>query len=82
MGRIARADQISVVLYGRKAFSGNFTLKEAWARLKQANALAVQAMFPPTSRDEMRGRSGDLCREKEGPPEVQNAFSVSTPDER
>ena len=23
--------------------------------------LAVQAMFPPTSRDEMRGRSGDLC---------------------
>jgi cytochrome c peroxidase len=23
--------------------------------------LAVQAMFPPTSRDEMRGRAGDLC---------------------
>jgi cytochrome c peroxidase len=24
--------------------------------------LAVQAMFPPTSRDEMRGKEGDLCR--------------------
>ena len=23
--------------------------------------LAVQAMFPPTSRDEMRGKAGDLC---------------------
>jgi cytochrome c peroxidase len=44
------------------------------------NPLAVQAMFPPTSRDEMRGRSGDLCREKEGPPEVQTVFSVSAPD--
>ncbi|HSG16360.1 MAG TPA: cytochrome c peroxidase [Anaerolineae bacterium] len=26
------------------------------------NPLAVQAMFPPTSRDEMRGRAGDLSR--------------------
>ncbi len=25
------------------------------------NALAVQAMFPVTSRDEMRGRDGDIC---------------------
>jgi len=25
------------------------------------SALAIQAMFPPTSRDEMRGKSGDLC---------------------
>ena len=41
--------------------------------------LAVQAMFPPTSRDEMRGRSGDLCRPKEGPPEVQTVFEASAP---
>jgi cytochrome c peroxidase len=29
--------------------------------LELDSPLAVQAMFPPTSRDEMRGRSGDLC---------------------
>jgi len=40
--------------------------------------LAVQAMFPPTSRDEMRGRAGDLCREKEGQPQVSNTFTVKT----
>jgi cytochrome c peroxidase len=45
------------------------------------NPLAVQAMFPPTSRDEMRGRSGDLCREKEDPPQVQTVFSISAPAE-
>ncbi len=28
--------------------------------------LAVQAMFPPTSRDEMRGKEGDLCRPDDG----------------
>lgn len=41
------------------------------------SSLAVQAMFPPTSRDEMRGKSGDLCREKEGQPEILNAFTAN-----
>ncbi|MDX1413514.1 MAG: cytochrome c peroxidase [Candidatus Promineifilaceae bacterium] len=34
--------------------------------------LAVQAMFPVTSRDEMRGRSGDLCVDYETQPIVLN----------
>lgn len=38
------------------------------------SSLAVQAMFPPTSRDEMRGKSGDMCRPDEGQPQVQNVF--------
>lgn len=29
------------------------------------NALAAQAMFPVTSRDEMRGRDGDVCEDEE-----------------
>lgn len=41
------------------------------------SSLAVQAMFPPTSRDEMRGKSGDICRPVDGPPEVQNVFTVT-----
>ncbi len=32
--------------------------------------LAVQAMFPPTSRDEMRGKSGDLCVDNQKDVEV------------
>lgn len=32
------------------------------------SALAAQAMFPPTSRDEMRGRNGDLCEDYEDRP--------------
>jgi len=40
------------------------------------NATAVQAMFPPTSRDEMRGQSGDICRETDTEPMVLNVFDV------
>lgn len=39
------------------------------------SALAVQAMFPPTSRDEMRGQSGDLCETYEHEPVVLNEGS-------
>ena len=46
------------------------------------NPLAVQAMFPPTSRDEMRGKSGDICRETENEPMVVNAFEASAPQLR
>jgi cytochrome c peroxidase len=42
------------------------------------SALAVQAMFPPTSRDEMRGKSGDICRPMEGQPDILNVFDVSS----
>lgn len=42
------------------------------------SALAVQAMFPPTSRDEMRGKSGDICRPMENQPEILNVFDVSS----
>ncbi len=42
------------------------------------SALAVQAMFPPTSRDEMRGKSGDICRPMEDQPEILNVFDVSS----
>lgn len=38
------------------------------------NALAVQAMFPPTSRDEMRGKAGDMCRTMETETEVRNVL--------
>jgi cytochrome c peroxidase len=38
--------------------------------------VAVQAMFPPTSRDEMRGQSGDICREPDGEPTVMNVFNI------
>ncbi len=49
---------------GRVASQGTYVLESPAGGdlpLGLDSPLAVQAMFPPTSRDEMRGRSGDMC---------------------
>lgn len=48
-----------------EAFSGNFSIKEAWARLKQANAVAIQAGAERTPG--LSGKAGVVqARQKSG----------------
>jgi cytochrome c peroxidase len=58
---------------GRVASHGTYVLESPAGGdlpLGLDSPLAAQAMFPPTSRDEMRGRSADLCETYEKEPIV------------
>ena len=57
---------------GRVATQGYVMQSPAGADLPLGldSPLAIQAMFPVTSRDEMRGKSGDLCETYDGEPLV------------
>jgi cytochrome c peroxidase len=58
---------------GRIASHGTYVLESPAGGdlpLGLDSPLAAQAMFPPTSRDEMRGRSGDICETYENEPIV------------
>ena len=65
---------------GRVATEFDYFASPAGANLPPGleNPLAVQAMFPVTSRDVMRGQSGDICRDTDGEPVVRNVFDVRT----
>ena len=58
---------------GRVASHGTYVLESPAGGdlpLELDSPLAAQAMFPPTSRDEMRGRSGDMCETYDNEPIV------------